>query len=165
MSVMNAAAILRDELLAELDLGIQSMEGLLKKVEEKDWSYQPAENMRSLRELAQHIASIPEVDLNLWQEKDQETIQQLESKYEKLESSEELIEAMNQGLQLYKNYMLSLSVDDFLTKKTKPFYLEKGETQAHWLVEEVSHLFHHRGQFFNYLKQLGYDINMFDLYV
>ena len=162
---MNAVSILRDELLAELEVAIRSMEGLLKKVEEKDWIYRPAENMRSLAELARHIVSIPEVDLNLWQEKDEETIRNLESKYEKLESAEELIEAMNQGFQLFKTYMLSLSDEDFLTKKTKPFYLEEGETQAHWLVEEVSHLFHHRGQFFNYLKQLGYDINMFDLYV
>ncbi|MFD1413068.1 DinB family protein [Oceanobacillus jeddahense] len=162
---MHAVSILRDELLTELELGIRSMEGLLKKVGEKDWNYRPAENMRSLKELAQHIASIPEVDLNLWQEKDQKAIQDLEAKYEKLESSEKMIKAMNQGFQLYKNYMLSLSDEDFLTKKTKPFYLEKGETQAHWLVEEVSHVFHHRGQFFNYLKQLGYDINMFDLYV
>ncbi|WP_040979451.1 DinB family protein [Oceanobacillus jeddahense] len=162
---MNAVSVLREELLAELELGIRSMEGLLKKVDKKDWDYRPAENMRSLRELARHIVSIPEVDLNLWQEKKQETIQQLESKYEKLESSEEMTEAMNQGLQLYKTYMLSLSDEDFLKKKTKPFYLEKGETQAHWLVEEVSHVFHHRAQFFTYLKQLGYEIDMFDLYV
>lgn len=162
---MHAVSMLRDELLAELELGIRSMEGLLKKVEEKDCTYQPAENMRNLEELARHIVSIPEIDLNLWQEKDEKTIRDLESKYEKLESAKELIEAMNQGFQLFKTYMLSLSDEDFLTKKTKPFYLEEGETQAHWLVEEVSHLFHHRAQFFNYLKQLGYDINMFDLYV
>ncbi|MFD1452440.1 DinB family protein [Oceanobacillus sojae] len=162
---MHAVSVLRNELLAELELGIRSMEGLLKKVENKDWSYRPAENMRNLGELARHTVSIPEVDLNLWLEKDERTIRDLESKYEKLESAEELIEAMNQGFQLFKTYMLSLSDEDFLTKKTKPFYLEEGETQAHWLVEEVSHLFHHRAQFFNYLKQLGYDINMFDLYV
>ncbi|GGP11828.1 DinB family protein [Oceanobacillus neutriphilus] len=162
---MQAISMLREELLEELELGIRSMAGLLNKVEEKDWPYQPAENMRNLRELARHIVSVPEVDLNLWQEKDEKEIRDLEAKYERLESAEELINAMNPGFQLFKTYMLSLSDEDFLTKKTKPFYLEDGETQAHWLVEEVSHLFHHRAQFFNYLKQLGYDINMFDLYV
>lgn len=89
------------------------MEGLLKKVENKDWSYRPAENMRNLGELARHTVSIPEVDLNLWLEKDERTIRDLESKYEKLESAEELIEAMNQGFQLFKTYMLSLSDEDF----------------------------------------------------
>lgn len=162
---MNAVDIIRNELLAELETGIRSMEGLLRKVQVKDWEYRPADNMRTLKELAKHIASIPEVDLNLWQEKDENTIQKLEAKYDQLESSAAMIEAMNNGYADYKTFMMSLSDQDFLTKKTKPFYLEEGAIQAHWLVEEVSHFFHHRGQFFNYLKQLGYDINMFDLYV
>lgn len=162
---MNAVNILRNELLDELEVGVRSMEGLLRKVQARDWGYQPADNMRNLEELAKHIIAIPEVDLNIWQEKDHATIQKLEGKYDKLESADAMIEAMNNGFQGYKTFMQSLSDEDFLTKKSKPFYLEKGAIQAHWLVEEVSHFFHHRGQFFNYLKQLGYDVNMFDLYV
>jgi len=165
MRAMNAAEILRKELLDELEIGIRSMEGLLRKVQEKDWGYQPAEKMRDLKELAKHIVSIPEVDLNIWQEKDQEAIQELEEKYDKLESAEAMIEAMNNGFKVYKTFMLSLSEQDFLTKKTIPFYLEEGKIQARCLIEDVSHLFHHRAQFFNYLKQIGYDIDMFDLYV
>ncbi|MTW87409.1 DinB family protein [Virgibacillus dakarensis] len=162
---MNAVDIVRNELLEELEIGIRSMEGLLRKVKATDWRYRPADNMRSLKELARHISAIPEVDLHLWQEKDQETIQNLEASYDKLESSEAMIKAMKNGFGSYKTFMLSLSDQDFLTKKTKPFYLEKGAVQAHWLVEEISHFFHHRGQLYNYLKQLGYDVNMFDLYV
>ncbi|WP_054706603.1 DinB family protein [Bacillus sp. JCM 19041] len=162
---MDAVDVLRNELLHELEIGIRSMEGLLKKVRSEDWGFRPTEQMRSLMELAQHIVAIPEIDLNIWQEKDQETIQVLEEKYNKLESTDDLISAMNDGFNEYKAYMTSLSDQDFLSKETKPFYLEKREIQAHWLVEEVSHLFHHRGQFFTYLKQLGYDVNMFDLYV
>ncbi len=165
MIVVNAVSILRNELLEELEVGIRSMAGLLEKVKADDWDYRPAENMRNLKELANHIVSIPEVDLNLWQEKDQQTIQDLEARYEKLGSSETMIAAMKEGFSTFKTFMLSLSDQDLLTKKTKPFYLDEGATQAHWLVEEVSHFFHHRGQFFNYLKQLGYDVNMFDLYV
>ncbi|NGP46225.1 DinB family protein [Bacillaceae bacterium SIJ1] len=162
---MNAVDILRNELLSELEVGIRSMEGLLKKVQVEDWAYKPADNMRSLKELAQHIVSIPEVDLQIMQEKDQQLIEGLEEKYHQMDSAEAMIEGMNKGFAKYKAYMLSLSEEDFLTKKTKPFYHDKASTQAHWLVEEVSHLFHHRGQFFNCLKQLGYDVDMFDLYV
>ncbi|MBU9720163.1 MULTISPECIES: DinB family protein [Bacillaceae] len=162
---MNATEILRNELLGELELGIRSMEGLLRKVQAKDWEYQPSDNMRSLKDLAKHIVSIPEVDLHIFQGKDQETIQKLEAKYDQLESADDMIKAMHHGFEEYKAFIQSLSEEDLLTKKTKPFYLEEGSIQAHWLVEEVSHLFHHRGQFFNYLKQLGYDVTMFDLYV
>ncbi|WP_371268621.1 DinB family protein [Bacillus licheniformis] len=52
-----------------------------------------------------------------------------------------------------------------MTKKTKPFYLDEGMTQSRWLTETLTHIFHHRAQLFNYLKQLGYDVNMFDLYL
>ncbi|QTD41818.1 DinB family protein [Sporosarcina sp. Te-1] len=162
---MNAVEILRNELIAELQLGIRSMEGLLRKVQEKDWQYQPADNMRSLKDLAQHIISIPEADLYIFQGRDQEAIQKIEQKYNELDSADDMIKAMHNGFEEYKTYILSLSEVDFLSKKTKPFYLEEGEIQVHWLVEEVSHLFHHRGQFFTYLKQLGYDVTMFDLYV
>ncbi|MFC4618694.1 DinB family protein [Camelliibacillus cellulosilyticus] len=162
---MDAVSTFKNELLKELEVGIRSMTGLLEKVKPKDWDYRPAANMRTLQELAWHIIAIPEVDLNIWLEKDQATIKELESKYEHITSTEEMIRAMNDGYQQYKAAMLALSDEDFLTKKTTPFYLEKGEPMVHWLVEEVSHLFHHRAQFFNYLKQLGYDVSMSDLYV
>ncbi|WP_368654266.1 DinB family protein [Ornithinibacillus sp. 4-3] len=153
-SVMGAVSVLRDELLAVLELGIRTMEGLLQKVKEKDWNYRPAENMRNLQELAIHIISISEVDLHLWQEKDQETIQNLEASYEQIESTKAMIGAMHKGFQQYKTYMVSLSDEELLTKKTKPFYLERGKIQAHWLVEEISHFFHHRGQFLNSLAMI-----------
>ncbi|MFC3781910.1 DinB family protein [Bacillus chungangensis] len=38
-------------------------------------------------------------------------------------------------------------------------------TQARWLTETVTHLFHHRTQFFTYLKQTGRDVSMDNLYV
>lgn len=70
------------------------------------------------------------MDLHLWQEKDQIIIQSLEASYEQLELTEAMIEAMHKGFQQYKTYMVSLSDEDFLTKKTKPFYLENGKIQA-----------------------------------
>lgn len=38
--------------------------------------------------------------------------------------------------------------------------MEDGHTQIQWLAEIQSHVFHHRGQFYNYLKQLQYDVTM-----
>ena len=76
-----------------------------------------------------------------------------------------MAEAMEQGFGRLKDYFYSLSDSDFLQKETKPFYLEAGSTQAKWLVETTTHIFHHRAQMFNYMKQLGYEISMPDLYV
>ncbi len=60
--------------------------------------------------------------------------------------------------------MSGLSEHDFLHKQSKPFYMEHGSTQAKWLVEIVTHAFHHRAQLFTYLKESGLAITMFDLY-
>ncbi|MFB9275384.1 hypothetical protein [Cohnella cellulosilytica] len=54
-----------------------------------------------------------------------------------------------------KRYMEGLPDEDFLRKKTKPFYLEHGSVQAKWLIEIVTPAQHHRGQMFNYMKVLG----------
>lgn len=73
--------------------------------------------------------------------------------------------AMEKGYEQFKSFFTSMPDEEFLTKKTTPFYLETGMTQSRWLAETLTHIFHHRAQLFNYLKQLGYHINMFDLYI
>lgn len=162
---MDAVNTLRNVLLHEMEVGIQSTGNLLQKVKADDWDYRPADNMRSLKELAWHLVSIPETDLAIMKESTQEEVAQLEQKFRELESPEQMAAAMNEGYEVYKAYITSLSADEFLNKKTTPFYLDKGATQASWLTETVTHIFHHRGQFFTYLKQLGYDVSMMDLYL
>ncbi|TWM31925.1 hypothetical protein CHCC14821_0737 [Bacillus paralicheniformis] len=149
----------------EMETGIRSTCHLLKKVKESDWSYRPADHMRSLKELASHLAAIPEADLAIMQEKEEDVIARIEKKYDALQSADQMAEAMQKGFAAFQTYMTSLSDEEFLTKKTKPFYLDEGMTQSRWLTETLTHVFHHRAQLFNYLKQLGYDVNMFDLYL
>ncbi|MFT0802847.1 DinB family protein [Bacillus swezeyi] len=162
---MNAVHTLRDVLLHEMETGIRSTCLLLQKVKETDWSYRPADNMRSLKELADHLIAIPETDLAIMQEKKQSDITELEKRYGTLQSAEEMTAAMEKGYEQFKSFFTSMPDEEFLTKKTTPFYLETGLTQSRWLAETLTHIFHHRAQLFNYLKQLGYHINMFDLYI
>ncbi len=137
-----------------------------EKVKESDWSYRPADRMRSLKELASHLTTaIPEADMAIMQEKEEAAISRIEKKYSALQSADQMAEAMQKGFAAFQTYMTSLSDEEFLTKKTKPFYLDEGMTQSRWLTETLTHVFHHRAQLFNYLKQLGYDVNMFDLYL
>ncbi|WP_252606685.1 DinB family protein [Bacillus paralicheniformis] len=162
---MNQVQALRSDLFHEMETGIRSTCHLLKKVKESDWSYRPADHMRSLKELASHLAAIPEADLAIMQEKEEDVIARIEKKYDALQSADQMAEAMQKGFAAFQTYMTSLSDEEFLTKKTKPFYLDEGMTQSRWLTETLTHVFHHRAQLFNYLKQLGYDVNMFDLYL
>lgn len=119
--------------------------------------------MRTLRELAEHLAAIPEVDLLILQEHTAEEVRKLESRFAETDFTK-LGPAMAEGLELLRQYMTALPEEDFLHKKTKPFYLEHGSAQAKWLIEVVTHAQHHRGQLFTYLKLQGYDVSMSDLY-
>ncbi|MGE8203507.1 DinB family protein [Heyndrickxia sp. NPDC080065] len=159
-------AKMQELLFSELYIAVRTTKELLKKVSEEDFPYQPTEKMRTLLEQVNHLVQIPSVDLAIAQEKTEEEIRQLEKELYST-NTEELGEVMEKGFTEFKSYYQSLSEKEFLEKVTKPFYFPadmEGHTQAKWLIETTTHAFHHRGQLFNYLKELGKEVNMFDLY-
>lgn len=161
---MDVAKEMKKYLFEELTLITNTTAGLIRKISAEDWTYQPRENMRSLLELVQHLVAIPAVDLLILQEKSREEVNSLEAVFAQDRDPESLISRMTQDLDKLKAYMEALSDEDFLYKKTTPFYLPHGTEQAKWLIEIVTHAQHHRGQLFTYLKTKGYEVNMFDLY-
>lgn len=164
---MSDTFAIRDLLLEELNLAVKTTNNLINKVQKKDWDYKPSKNMRTLLELTNHFVQIPFVDLAIMQEKSGDEVNQLQNHDLFKTDPIELIKVMEEGYEAFKDYMASLSESEFLQKHTKAFYFgddSKGMSQVKWLIETTTHAFHHRAQFFNYLKQLGYEVNMFDLY-
>nr|WP_289039487.1 DinB family protein [uncultured Allobacillus sp.] len=161
---MNQAAVLRNVMFEEIELCVRKTQSLLLQIKDTDWAFRPAENMRTLRELAIHLVSIPETDLYILKEEPLESVQELENKYNLLQTATDMSVVFEEGYHALHEYMTSLTEEEFFTKKTKAFYMEDGHTQVQWLAEIQSHVFHHRGQFYNYLKQLQYDVSMADLY-
>lgn len=160
---MSGVSVMRDLLFEELETGVRTTGNLLAKVEPDQWSHQPRENMMSLLELARHLAQIPLIDLAILQEKEEAEVRSLE-KETAYETAKELAALMERGFVELKGYMEALSDEDFLRQETRPFYADHASTQAKWLTEIVTHIFHHRAQLFNYLKELGHPVHMFDLY-
>ena len=161
---MEAVKEMKQMLYEELELITRTTANLLEKIAPEDWDFRPQENMRSLKELACHLVAIPAVDLLILQEKSQEEVHELEAQIEAGENRHAWIQSMQSGVEELKQYMDNLSDEDFLQRKTKPFYLDHGTVQAKWLIEIVTHAQHHRAQLFTYMKTKGYDVNMFDLY-
>lgn len=153
-------------LFEELELAVRTSKKLILKINDDQWNYRPKENMRSLKELVHHLVSIPLADLTcLLLEKSEEEYRQIETDILDCNQPEILGNLMEQNYQKLKVYIDSLSEDDLMNKRTKPFYYEnEGYVQLKWLMEIVTHTYHHRAQLFNYLKQVDHDINMFDLY-
>ncbi|XID90161.1 DinB family protein [Paenibacillaceae bacterium WGS1546] len=162
---MNELREMKSLLFEELELIVRTSSNLIRKIEPAHWNHKPADNMRSLAELARHLVGVPSVDLLILKEKSREEVAEWEAVIDADGvDPDKLIGSMTAGLAELKRYMEELSDEDFLHKKTKPFYVEHRTAQAKWLIEIVTHAQHHRAQLFNYMKALGYDINMFDLY-
>jgi len=161
---MSNVSIIRDHLLHELEHGVVSTQRLVGLITPEQWDYRPQENMRSLRELTHHLVMIPATDLAIIQEQDGSEFARIEGSIQDVTDPQQLCDSMQQSYEALKDYMVSLDKEDFLNKSTKAFYAEEGSVQVKWLIEVVTHVFHHRAQLFNYLKALGHDINMFILY-
>ncbi|RXY98803.1 damage-inducible protein DinB [Fictibacillus sp. S7] len=161
---MSGTKEMKELLLKELELIVRTSSNLIEKISPNHLDYRPRENMRSLHEVVLHLVSVPSTDLLILQEKPEEDIRELEASLSKEHDPAQWTGLMKEGLLEVTRYMESLGDEDFLHKETKAFYLDHGTAQAKWLIEIVTHAQHHRAQLFNYMKEQGYDINMFDLY-
>ena len=124
---MNQVQALRGDLFHELETGIRSTCHLLKKVKESDWSYRPADRMRSLKELASHLTAIPEADLAIMQEKEEDVIARIEKKYGALQSADQMAAAMPERIRRFSNvYDFPLRRGFFRQKKQSRFTSMKG---------------------------------------
>ncbi|MEY8744201.1 DinB family protein [Paenibacillus tundrae] len=161
---MNGTMQMRDHLLRELETGVRTGASLIRLIRPEDWAYRPQDNMRSLVELVHHFIQITASDLAIMQEKGEAEVGQVENSLAGIEDIEKLEATLWSNLEAYKAYIVSLSDEDLLTRSTKAFYMEHGHLQAQWQIETLTHVFHHRSQLYNYLKQQGHELNFFMLY-
>ncbi|WP_405155672.1 DinB family protein [Paenibacillus sp. FSL K6-0108] len=161
---MNGTLQIRDHLLRELETGVRTGASLIRLIRPEDWAYRPQDNMRSLVELVHHFIQITASDLAIMQEKSEAEVGLVENSLAGIEDVEKLEAALWSNLEAYKAYIVSLSEEDLLNRSTKAFYMEHGHLQAQWQIETLTHVFHHRSQLYNYLKQQGHELNFFMLY-
>lgn len=164
---MNQAIVhIRDLLFDEMELAVSTSCALFAKIAEDQWDYRPLEGMRSLIELARHLAVVPKQELAILQEQSKEEVRRMVgASIATLRDADTLSNAMRSGVQALKSYMTSLDEADFLYRETAPFFAKhQPAAQVKWLIEITTHLYHHRGQMFTYMKQIGIPVSMFDLY-
>ncbi|GAF07616.1 DinB family protein [Paenibacillus pini] len=164
METVNGVMQIRNHLLEELELSVRTSCNLIRSIKPEEWEYQPQDNMRTLLQLVHHLVSIPASDLAIMQEQPQPEIELVENDASSITHPEELAQRFESNFDKLRTYMVSLSEDDFLNKSTKAFYADHGMVQVKWLIEVVTHTFHHRSQLYNYLKQQGHELHFSMLY-
>jgi len=126
----------------------------------EDW--QPRENMWKLWDLANHIAQIPATDTAIAREATQPEVQALEARL-RATTVEGLLAAWDEGVATVEKHFGAMSHEEFETKTTKAFYGHAMPAKG-WLLEIVTHTYHHRAMLHTHLKLLGKPVDMSYIY-
>jgi uncharacterized damage-inducible protein DinB len=140
----------------------QSSAVLIRLCPREQVEFRPAEGMRSLGELVDHFAAQPLVDLAVLQGSPRPVTETIE---ETLHSARpgEWAEIFERGIRAAEEYFGSMSEEDFEGRTTRAHY-GTAHPQSVWLLDIISHIYHHRGQLYVYLKMLGAPVDVEHLY-
>jgi len=152
----------QEHLLRELQNVGRSVERLFSLLPADRLEWRPQENMRTLLELANHLAQVPSVDLKILQGAAQPEVQGLERALTRGDAGA-LTEVWRHGVEAVAAYYGPLTAERFMTETGKAFYGHEA-TLSEWLLEIITHTYHHRAQLFTYLKLMGLPVDMFTLY-
>lgn len=159
----------RSMLLTELEFICRNCARLIGQLEPNMLRYRPqgAEGvdlgkMRNLIELANHLAQIPSIDTAIFRGLPEEDIQRTERELwsDDVAAMKGVLRA---GYEELHRFMEKLTVSEFETGSATAFY-GRTQTYAQWLLEVITHLYHHRAQLYTYLKLAGAPVEMRMLY-
>jgi uncharacterized damage-inducible protein DinB len=149
-------------LLSELERITANVARMLALVKPEHHAFRPQGNMRTLLEVANHLAQIPAIDLRILRGDKEQEITRRESELHR-ETGDELCEVLREGAHDFAAYYERLTFDDY-ENGSGTAYFGRTQTHAEWLLEAITHMYHHRAQLFMYLKLNGYEVNTRTLY-
>lgn len=125
-----------------------------------DWS--PAPALRSLFSLASHIAGIPHAALAILEGRPDEEVFAFDQPLPG-GGRDELTRCFDEGMSRFRRYVDALSEEDFRSRPVRDPFVGTVTPQA-VVMGAVTHLYHHRGQLHNYLKELGAPVSTDTVY-
>jgi len=128
--------------------------------------YIPKEGMRTLWELANHIAQIPLLDPNMYSMKIA-NVEQAQAKEKELRSADlkGLLSIFDKGIKEVNKRFKNMTEKEFFAKNLKPFYETGPEKNwAYYMPEFITHISMHKMQLWMYLKLAGAKVDMMTYY-
>ncbi|WLR42279.1 DinB family protein [Bacillus carboniphilus] len=137
---MNACC---NSVMKQIYFVIQTIIEMIDQIEEVDLEKRPSVNKHSIGELLSHMATICEADLLI---SDQKSSEEMERYYsgKRLENKNQIKNELLANVHQLQARYSSLSECELFEKTTS--YWGVTYTRFEWLVEILSHLYHHRGQ-------------------
>lgn len=127
----------------QIEIVIASISEMVGQLSEKDLDLRPTEGKYSIGELLEHIATIPTADGHI---ADGASKEQMERYYETvtMKTKEEIMDRLFENFSQLKAQFENYTEDHLYTKTTSWWGVTN--TRFEWLVQTVSHMYHHRGQ-------------------
>lgn len=140
-----------------------SLEELFNQIQPEHLDWRPHEHMRTVMELANHLAQVPSIDLKILQGGTEAEVRALEGSLRR-STPAELVHVWRAGVGAVAEFYGGLSAEQFESQVGTAFY-GHAMPMSEWLLEIITHGYHHRAQLFTYLKMLGRPVDMFTLYL
>ena len=130
-----------------------------------DMKYTPKKGMRTLRELANHLAQIPLLDPAMYA-REIADVEQARAREKELfrEDIDGILAVLDEGVQAVKRRFTGMTEKEFLAKTLKPFYEKTEKSWAYYLPEFILHMAMHKMQLWMYLKLAGVKVDMMTYY-
>lgn len=160
--MVNIASVLLDGFTHEA----KQVRVVIETTQGVDPKFQAKQGMRTINQLSNHIAQIPQMDLAILSGEitKPEQAQAMEKKLNR-DSLPDILKVFDQGVDTVSKHVKKLADKDMLDPKLKPFY-EQGPPKrwADCLQEMTTHLAMHKMQLWMYLKLAGKQVDMMTYY-
>ncbi|TGB01933.1 DinB family protein [Halobacillus salinus] len=127
----------------QLEVVIASISEMVGQLNEEDLSFRPTVGKRSIRELLEHIASIPLADGHIANEATQEEMETFYASIS-LNTKDEILETLFDHFSQLKIQFENYTEDQLFTETTSWWGVTY--TRFGWLLQIIAHMYHHRGQ-------------------
>ena len=139
---------------------------VLNVAKDTDLKYTPKKDLRTLGELANHLAQVPLIDPSIF-DGELADVEQARAREQELNRTTiaDMLGVFDEGVASIKKRFTGMAEKDFFDKTLKPFY-ETGEAQswAHFLPEIITHIAIHKMQLWMYLRLAGAKVDMMTYY-
>ncbi|KHE67038.1 DinB family protein [Halobacillus sp. BBL2006] len=127
----------------QLEIVIASISEIVGQLEEEDLALRPTKGKYSIGELLEHIAIIPAADGRIIEESSE---QEMSDFYESLQAGtkEDILQNLFNHFAILKTQYENYSEEQLFTETTSWWGVTY--TRFEWLLQIVSHMYHHRGQ-------------------
>ncbi|KGP71229.1 DinB family protein [Pontibacillus yanchengensis] len=127
----------------QIDVLVDTMVTLIDQLDEYDLKRRPTEGKHSIGELLAHLSTICEADLLIADEK---TVEEMEAYYTTLQvkTKQDVKEQLIRTVNVLKERYASYGEHEIWEETTSHWGVTYSRYE--WLLEMLTHLYHHRGQ-------------------